>query len=121
MSARPLPERLGPWLRDRLPSLDPVLLAVLGVLSLVGLVTLYSAASDHPGRFGEQLRNYALAGAVMIAIAGLSPRMLKRLALPVYSVGMLLLVAVLVVGVSVKGAQRWLDLGPMRIQPAEIM
>ncbi len=113
--------RFGPWLRNRFPELDPVLLAALGVLSLVGLATLYSAASDHPGRFGEQLRNYGLAAVVMMALAGLSPRMLKRLALPVYVIGLVLLVAVLVVGVQVKGAQRWLDLGVMRIQPAEIM
>jgi len=113
--------RFGLWLRNRFPELDPVLLATLGVLSLVGLATLYSAASDHPGRFGEQLRNYGLAAVVMMALAGLSPRMLKRLALPVYVIGLVLLVAVLVVGVQVKGAQRWLDLGVMRIQPAEIM
>src|SRR5258706_14820556 len=110
MSARVLPERLGPWLRDRLSSLDPVLLAVLGVLSLVGLATLYSAASDHPGRFGEQLRNYALAAAVMMAFAALSPRMLKRLALPVYSLGLVLLTAVLVGGVTVNGGPRLVDL-----------
>jgi rod shape determining protein RodA len=121
MSAASLPQRLGPWLRNRLPALDPVLLAVLGVLSLVGLVTLYSAASDHPGRFGEQLRNLALAAALMVGAAALPVRVLKRLALPVYAVGLLLLVAVLVAGVSVKGAQRWLDFGAVRIQPAEIM
>jgi rod shape determining protein RodA len=120
MSMNPTGQRLGPWLRSRLPYLDPVLLAVVGVLSLVGLATLYSAASDHPGRFGEQLRNFGLAFVLMIAVAGLSPRTLKRLALPVYTVGVLLLIAVLVAGVSVKGAQRWLDLG-VRIQPAEIM
>jgi rod shape determining protein RodA len=121
MSGRPLAHRFWPWLRSRALELDPVLLAVLGVLSLLGLVTLYSAASDHPGRFGEQVRNYVLAGAVMIMFAGLSPRTLKRLALLVYSVGLAALVAVLLVGVSVKGAQRWLDLGVMRVQPAEIM
>ena len=117
----PLAQRFGPWLRARMAELDPVLLATLGVLSLVGLATLYSAASDHPGRFGEQVRNYALAGVIMMVFAGLSPRMLKRLALPVYSIGLVLLAAVLVAGVSVKGAQRWLDLGVFRIQPAEIM
>jgi rod shape determining protein RodA len=120
MSMNPMSQRVGPWLRSRLPYLDPVLLAVVGVLSLVGLATLYSAASDHPGRFGEQLRNFGLAAVLMIAVAGLSPRTLKRLALPVYTIGVLLLIAVLVAGVSVKGAQRWLDLG-VRIQPAEIM
>ncbi len=121
MSGRPISQRFGPWLRAHLPELDPVLLAVLGVLCLVGLVTLYSAASDHPGRFGEQVRNYLLAGAVMVLCAGLSPRTLKRLALPVYLFGLILLAAVLGFGVSVKGAQRWLDLGVMRVQPAEIM
>jgi len=120
MSSRPLGWRIGQWLRSRMPELDPVLLAVLGVLCLVGLVTLYSAASDHPGRFGEQVRNYLLAAVVMMVCAGLSPRTLKRLALPVYAIGLVLLVAVLLAGVSVKGAQRWLDLG-VRIQPAEIM
>jgi len=120
VNARPVAQRVGPWLRSRFPDLDPVLLAVLGVLCLVGLVTLYSAASDHPGRFGEQVRNYVLAGVVMIVVAGLSPRNLKRLALPVYLCGLVLLAAVLAFGVSVKGAQRWLDVG-VRIQPAEIM
>ncbi|MBV8211288.1 MAG: rod shape-determining protein RodA [Burkholderiaceae bacterium] len=121
MNAPALPGRIGPWLRSRLPQIDPILLAVVGVLSLVGLVTLYSAASDHPGRFGEQLRNLALAATLMIVVAGVPPRMLKRLALPVYVVGLLLLVAVLFAGVSVKGAQRWLDFGVTRVQPAEIM
>jgi rod shape determining protein RodA len=112
-------------LRQRLQgfaaSLDPTLLAVLGALSVIGLITLYSAASDHPGNFGAQLRNFLFAGAVMLFFAGLSPRVLVRVAVPVYAIGMLALLAVLAAGVSVKGAQRWLDLGFTRIQPAEIM
>ena len=102
-------------------SLDPTLLAALGALSLVGLITLYSAASDHPGNFGSQLRNFALAGTIMLLFAGVSPRLLLRVAVPVYLVGMLSLLAVLAAGVSVKGAQRWLELGFTRVQPAEIM
>ncbi len=102
-------------------SLDPTLLAVLGALSLIGLIILYSAASDHPGNFGGQLRNFAIAGAIMLLFAGLSPSVLTRLAVPVYVIGLLSLLAVLVAGVSVKGAQRWLDLGFTRVQPAEIM
>jgi rod shape determining protein RodA len=102
-------------------SLDPTLLAVLGALTVIGLITLYSAASDHPGNFGSQLRNFLLAGAIMLLFAGLSPRVLLRVAVPVYVVGLLSLVAVLVAGVSVKGAQRWLELGVTRVQPAEIM
>jgi rod shape determining protein RodA len=112
-----LRQRLTAFVR----SLDPTLLAVLGALSVVGLITLYSAASDHPGNFGAQLRNFALAGAVMLLFASLSPRFLIRMALPVYALGVLSLLAVLVAGVSVKGAQRWLDIGFTRVQPAEIM
>jgi len=112
-------------LRQRLQgfarTLDPTLLAALGALSVIGLITLYSAASDHPGNFGGQLRNFAIAGAVMLLFANISPRALTRVAVPVYAVGLLALVAVLVAGVSVKGAQRWLELGVTRVQPAEIM
>jgi len=107
--------------QDFLRVLDPTLLAVLGALSVVGLITLYSAASDHPGNFGGQLRNFAIAGSVMLLFANFSPSLLRRVAVPVYSLGLLALLAVLVAGVSVKGAQRWLDLGVTRVQPAEIM
>ncbi len=115
----------GPGLRSRLlgfgRSLDATLLAVLGALAVIGLITLYSAASDHPGNFASQLRNFALAAVVMLAFAGLSPSVLRRVAVPVYVVGLVALLAVLVAGVSVKGAQRWLELGVTRVQPAEIM
>ncbi len=102
-------------------ALDPTLLAALGALSLIGLITLYSAASDHPGNFGNQLRNFALAGFVLLVFASVSPAILMRAAVPVYVMGLLALLAVLLAGVSVKGAQRWLDLGFTRVQPAEIM
>ncbi len=46
------------WLRDRLLVLDPALLAIVGALALVGLVTLYSAGNDFPWRFTDQLRNW---------------------------------------------------------------
>jgi rod shape determining protein RodA len=103
-------------------SLDPTLLAVLGALGVVGLITLYSAAHDHPGNhFSGQLRNFVLAFVVMLFFASLPPRILMRMAIPVYVVGVVSLLAVLAVGVSAKGAQRWLNLGFTRVQPAEIM
>jgi rod shape determining protein RodA len=108
-------------LQDFTRALDPTLLATLGALAVIGLITLYSAASDHPGNFGGQLRNFALAGIVMVLFASLPPMALRRVAVPVYCVGLIALLAVLVAGVSVKGAQRWLDVGFTRVQPAEIM
>ena len=109
------------WLRDRLLVLDPALLAIVGALALVGLVTLYSAANDFPWRFTDQLRNFAIAAAVMFVAANVPPAMLQKLAPPAYLVGVALLVAVEVAGVTVKGATRWLDVGITRIQPSEMM
>ena len=109
------------WLRDRLLVLDPALLAIVGALALVGLVTLYSAANDFPWRFTDQLRNFAIAAAVMFVAANVPPTTLQKLAAPVYLFGVLLLVGVEVAGVTVKGATRWLDIGVTRIQPSEMM
>lgn len=104
--------------------IDPALVLTLGALMLVGLVTLYSAASgqsNHSNHFSGQLRNFAVAGALMLCSAAVPPRLLMRVAVPVYGFGLLALLAVLVAGVSVNGARRWLDLGFTRFQPAEIM
>ena len=112
---------LALWLRRRLLVLDPALLAIAGALALVGLVTLYSAANDFPWRFTDQLRNFAVAAAVMFAAANVPPSTLQKLAVPAYALGVALLVGVEVAGVTVKGATRWLDIGVTRIQPSEMM
>jgi len=109
------------WLRDRLLVLDPALLAIVGALGLVGLVTLYSAAYDFPWRFTDQLRNFAVAAVVMFVAANVPPPTLQKLAAPAYLIGVVLLVGVEVAGVTVKGATRWLDIGVTRIQPSEMM
>jgi rod shape determining protein RodA len=109
------------WLRERIAVLDPALLAIVGALALVGLVTLYSAANDFPWRFTDQLRNFALAAVVMFVVANVPPATLQKVALPAYALGAALLVGVAVAGVTVKGATRWLDVGVTRIQPSEMM
>jgi len=109
------------WLRARLAVFDPALLAIVGALALVGLMTLYSAANDFPWRFTDQLRNFAIAAAVMFVAANVPPTTLQKVAAPAYLLGVLLLVAVELGGVTVKGATRWLDVGVTRIQPSEMM
>jgi len=112
--------RLADWARERFAVLDPVLLSIVAALVLIGLITLYSASSGFPSRFGDQVRNFGVAAAVLLAFASLSPQSLMRLAVPVYAVGVALLLGVEVAGVVAKGARRWLDIG-VRIQPSEIM
>jgi len=116
-----LGRRVALWTRDRIAVLDPVLLFIVGCLTTAGLLTLYSAGADFPGRFNDQVRNFCVAAAVMFVFASLPPTTLMKFAAPAYAVGLLLLVAVELKGVTVKGATRWLDIGFTRIQPSEIM
>jgi rod shape determining protein RodA len=100
---------------------DSYLLAAVGALLVVGLITLYSASGESFSRVGNQLVNIGLAFSVMWAAANIPPHILQRLAMPVYMIGLLLLIAVAFFGETINGAQRWLDLGITRIQPSELM
>ncbi len=112
-----------PW-RSRLRRLadgfDPTLLATLVVLYAIGLTTMYSAAYDFGGRFGEHARNMALGLVAMVLAVRVSPQRLMRLALPLYALGVALLVATVLFGVTKKGATRWINVGVV-IQPSEIL
>ncbi len=98
----------------------PLLLAVLAVCT-AGLVVLFSAAGEDVGVFLRQAARVGLGLGVMVAVAQVPPRVLRAVAPWLYAVGVLLLVAVALVGDIAMGAQRWLDLGFIRFQPSEIM
>ena len=59
--------------------------------------------------------------ALLWIIAVFKPQTAAKVALPIYIVGVLLLIGVEVAGVTVNGSTRWLSLGFTRIQPSEIM
>ena len=102
--------------------LDPVLLLALVAVIGCGLVILYSALNKDAAVFGAQLSRMGLALVALLIAAQLPPRLYLRWSPLIYGLGLLLLVAVLLVGVKVKGSQRWLDLpGLPRFQPAELM
>ena len=94
---------------------------LMGFTALLLLVALIAVASASPERMTAQLVNLAVALAVMRVVAQMPPQRLMHLALPIYVVGILLLVAVALFGDVSKGARRWLNLGFMRIQPSELM
>jgi rod shape determining protein RodA len=109
------------WRRVRpYVAVDAPLALCIALLLATGLVTLYSAGSDFPGRFELQLRNVIVALGIMWMAANVPPQVLMRYAAAIYAGGVLLLLAVFVAGVSKKGAQRWLAVG-VDIQPSEIM
>ena len=100
--------------------LDAPLAVLMGLLLITGLVTLYSAGSDFPGRFAMQIRNVGLALGVMWFAANLAPQTLMRYATTIYAIGVSLLIAVFLLGVIKKGSRRWLTIG-FDFQPSEIM
>ncbi|HNU12283.1 MAG TPA: rod shape-determining protein RodA [Rubrivivax sp.] len=117
-------EQPSPWqrLRPVFSGFDgPLALAML-LLAAIGLVTMYSAGFDHGTRFVDHGRNMLLALAVLFVVAQVPPQKLQRLAVPLYLLGLLLLLATAIpgLGITKKGATRWLDLGIV-IQPSEIL
>lgn len=98
----------------------PLLLGLLALVSY-GLLVLYSASGQSERMVEAQIIRLGVAFAVMIGMAQISPLTIRRWSLPLFIVGTLLLVAVLMFGHIGKGAQRWLDLGFMKFQPSEIM
>jgi len=97
----------------------PLLVAIL-LLAGIGLVTMYSVGFDHGTRFSDHSRNMLLAAGVMFLVAQVPPQRLMSLALPTYTVAVVLLLAVFLFGIERKGSQRWLDVG-LVIQPSELM
>ena len=99
----------------------PLVIAV-GLLAAAGLVTMYSAGFDHGSRFVDHGRNMVLAAIVLFLVAQVPPQQLQKLAIPLYAVGLVLLLMTALpgLGVTKKGATRWLNVGVV-IQPSEIM
>ena len=109
------------FLRHRVFIFDPMLSMVLLAITLISLVTMYSAAGEDSTRLMVHARNLGMAVLITWLVASLSPRRLMTVAIPLYLAGLALLFCVELFGVSAKGAKRWLDLGFTRIQPAELM
>ncbi len=97
----------------------PLAFAVF-LLACAGLLTMYSSGFDHGTRFIDHGRNMALAGLIMFVVAQVPPQRLMSFAVPLYVLGVALLVAVAVFGITKKGAKRWVNLGVV-IQPSEIL
>ncbi len=101
--------------------IDVPLVAITLCVMAFGLATVYSATYDSNNRVIGQIVNMSVGLLVMWAVAQVPPQKLMRFAVPLYVLGVVLLVLVYIIGVKVNGARRWLPLGFTRIQPSEIM
>lgn len=97
----------------------------VGLLLLIasyGLVMLYSAANGHMDPWANrQMLRFALGLGFFLVVALIDVRVLMRMAYPLYIVAMALLVLVEVKGTVGMGAQRWIDVGFIQLQPSEVM
>ena len=99
----------------------PVLL-LLCTLAGVGFVMLYSVAGGTLDTWAKpQMQRFAVGLIGMLVVAVIPIGFWRRLSFLAYAVALLLLIAVEFIGVEGKGAQRWIDLGFMRLQPSEVM
>lgn len=101
--------------------LDPALMGGLSLLIAVGILILYSADGGSFQILFRQILRLGAAYIVMIIFAQIPPRNYYQWAPWIFAFGTLLLMVTLVIGHTGKGAQRWLSLGVIKFQPAEIM
>jgi rod shape determining protein RodA len=109
------------WWLQAIAHIDfPLLFITLGIMA-VGLTTVHSATYDGLPRGLSQFGNMCVALVIMWFVSRLPPQKLMSFAIPLYVLGVVLLIAVFLFGIKVNGAKRWLPLGFTRIQPSEIM
>ncbi|AEG92075.1 rod shape-determining protein RodA [Ramlibacter tataouinensis] len=112
----PLWQRAAPSLQG----FDGPLAFAIFLLVCAGLLTMYSSGFDHGTRFMDHSRNMLIAGFVMFVIAQVPPQRLMSFAVPLYIIGVSLLIAVAMFGIAKKGARRWINVGIV-IQPSEML
>lgn len=113
---------------EGLPAFDPILLGALVALVAVGAVMVYSASAVEAGRrlgdefhyLKRQLVAAVIGAGLLVAVLRMGYRRVATFAYPVLVVTLLSLVAVKLVGRTAGGAQRWIPLGPVNLQPAEL-
>ena len=101
--------------------IDTFLFVVAMAIVGIGLVTLYSATEQSLARIDNQVVSLGIALVLMWLVANIPPQTIARVAVPLYVVGVVLLIGVALFGITVNGSKRWLNLGIARIQPSELM
>jgi rod shape determining protein RodA len=110
--------------RRLIHNFDWILLGVTVLISLIGILTIYSATrtlgiEDHPAFYLKQATWLILGLSVLFFIVSFDYIWLSRYSLVMYIIGFVLLIIVFIAGRIGMGAQRWLSLGPISFQPSE--
>ena len=107
---------------SKLYGINWLLPTMVGLIGLIGVFMIY-AATGGEWSFGakQHLFRLILTGGLMLGVALIDIRIWYSLAYPIYGISLLLLIGVDFFGVTINGSERWIDLGPVRLQPSEIM
>ena len=107
---------------DKLLEVNWGMVLLIALIATAGIAMLYSVAGGqfHPWAL-RQLGHFVLGMMVLVLAAMIDIRVWMSLAYPAYAVALLLLVAVEIVGHMGMGAQRWIAIGPVELQPSELM
>jgi rod shape determining protein RodA len=109
-------------LADKIWSINWGLVLLLCAIASFGFAMLFSAANGNLQPWaGKQMIRFGISLVLMIAVALVHIRVWLRIAYIIYGVALLLLIAVEVRGMIGMGAQRWIDLGIIQLQPSELM
>lgn len=107
---------------DKLLEVNWGLVLLIALIAAAGIAMLYSVAGGqlHPWAL-RQMGHFVLGLTVLVMAAMIDIRVWMSLAYPAYAVALMLLVAVELVGHMGMGAQRWISIGPLELQPSELM
>jgi rod shape determining protein RodA len=107
---------------DKLMEVNWGLMLLITLIACSGIAMLYSVAGAHFQPWAlKQMGHFFLGLTVLLLVAMIDIRVWMSLAYPAYGLALLLLIAVVVVGHVGLGAQRWISLGPLDLQPSELM
>ena len=121
MMERRLYRAEGFGLAAKLRAVSWLYVGLLAALAGVGYIALYSAGGGPLPFANRHALRFALGLAILIATALTDLRLIRRLAWPLYGLGIALLLAVARFGHVGKGAQRWIEIGAFQLQPSELM
>ncbi|MGD9898202.1 MAG: rod shape-determining protein RodA [Calditrichaceae bacterium] len=106
-----------------LTKLDFALLSTVLILLTIGLIAVYSATYspdiENNSYFEKQL-TFAVFGLILLLVTSFMPfRVIQKMSYPLYIISIILLILVMFFGVRGFGAERWLSIGPLKLQPSE--
>jgi rod shape determining protein RodA len=107
---------------EKLLEINWPLVLVIGIIACIGFAMLYSVAGGHFSPWAsKQMMRFCIGLVLLLAASMVDIRVWMALAYPFYGLCLLLLVVVQVAGHAGLGAQRWIDIGPIQLQPSELM